>query len=123
MRRNPIWLANAPPNRRARTGRLHPTDRWQYKSREVRGGRVAEEDRKVSNLARGAVRTAAFQFAQRTEKTKLSAPRARMRHASDENERLMSDCQYGTMSHDRLESRCRTTAGPALCLQAMMASP
>ena len=32
----------------------HPTDRWQDKRREVRGGRVGEERRQISHLARGA---------------------------------------------------------------------
>jgi hypothetical protein len=53
-RRNPISLANAPPNRCARTGRLHPTARWQDKSRKLRRGRVAEEFRFIKHLTRSA---------------------------------------------------------------------
>jgi hypothetical protein len=39
--------------RRGRGG--HPTDRWQDKSRDVRGGRVAQERRHMRHFARGAI--------------------------------------------------------------------
>jgi hypothetical protein len=51
-RRNPIWFANAPPNRCARPGRLQPTERWQDKSREVRGGRSVGKRAMIKDLAR-----------------------------------------------------------------------
>src|SRR5262249_3272208 len=50
-RRNPISFASAAAKRCARLGRLRPTERWQDKSREVRGGRSAGKRAMIKDLA------------------------------------------------------------------------
>ena len=79
----------------------HPTARWQDKSREVRGGRVAQERRQIRHFARGATKHDSLQIGATPWKIDTTC-----------TSRAMASCTRSHLMH-RLERRCRTAACPS----------